>query len=293
MVRARLRTLLVPSACLLLAVAMAWVLGRQTPPGGGARAPRAPTAPVVEQAAPQVAASPDASGPSPDPSDVPHTRLPLRLLATVVREDPSLSLATVVDVDLSTQVLSEGERFAAHPDARIARIERARILIDNAGVREQLAIETGLRHSASLTPEQRERRRERARRLRALSDAGTKYREVLGEGERGGLLAEGDVSAVYEDGEIVGVQFDGIRPGGLYEKIGLRNGDVVTGINGVSLGDADAAAQVIGQVATADQLSVVVRRGDGAQETLVIPTPELRTSLLSFDLPSADTGLNR
>ena len=48
------------------------------------------------------------------------------------------------------------------------------------------------------------------------------------------------MSAVYEDGEMVGVQIDGIRDGGLYDRIGLRNGDVVTEINGVSLADPGA-----------------------------------------------------
>jgi type II secretion system protein C len=278
--------LLVLSACLLLAVAIAWALGRRTAPDAAA-----PTAPVSalrvgEETAAQVAAALDRVSPLADASGIPHTRLPLRLLATVVREDPALSLATIVDVERAAQaVMSEGESFEGIPSARIAGIERGRVLLDNAGVREQLVIEGQAAFESARTPEERERRRERGRRLRALTDAGTNYREVLGSGERGGLLAEGDVSAVYEDGELVGVQFDGIRPGGLYEKIGLRDGDVVTGINGVALGDPAAVAQVIGQVATSDELIVDVRRGTGPPEQLVVPAPELRESLVGFQIP--------
>jgi general secretion pathway protein C len=282
MARAR-PVLLVLSACLLLAAAIGWALGRRT--GPDVAAPTAPvSAPRVgEEAASQVAAALAAAAPLPDASGIPHTRLPLRLLATVVREDAALSLATIVDVERPAQaVMSEGESFEGHPSARIARIERGRVLIDNAGVREQLVIEGRAAFGSERTPEERERRRERGRRLRALTDAGTNYREVLGSGERGGLLADGDVSAVYEDGELVGVQLDGIRPGGLYEKIGLRDGDVVTGINGISLGDPDAAAQVIGQLVTSDELIVDVERGTGPPEQLVVPAPELRESLVGL-----------
>ena len=91
------------------------------------------------------------------------------------------------------------------------------------------------------------------------------------------MLAEGEVSAVYEDGEMVGVQFDAIREGGLYDRIGLRNGDVVTEINGVSLADPAAAAKVIGELVAAPELSIAVERGaDGAPETLVVRHPLAR-----------------
>jgi general secretion pathway protein C len=268
------RTLLALTACLALALAFAWALGRR--PGQEA----APKPPAAARALPDVATPPPVAAPAlpeRDAAAIPHTKLPLRLLATVVSENPALSLATVDDVERSVHgVMNEGERFEGRPDVQIARIERARILIDNDGVREQLVIEQRAEpEAAAVSPEEREYRRDLSRRLRELTDAGTNYRDVLGDGQREGLLAEGDVNAVYEDGKMVGVQFDSIREGGFYDQIGLQNGDVVTEINGVSVSDPAAMVKVIGEFVGADELNIAVERG-GAAQTLVVATPPLR-----------------
>ncbi len=267
------RILLALAALVLLAVVVAWAVAR----------PPQPTREIAREL-PEPAAPPAASPPpeplaeAPDDSGIPHTKLPLRLLGTVVSEDPALSLATVEDTERSLhEVMKQGQRFEGRPKVQVASIERARILIDNDGVREQLALAHEVPpEAAAVSPEEREHRRDVARRLRALTDAGKNYRDVLGEGERGGLLAEGDVSPVYEDGEMVGVQFDGIREGGVYDRIGLRNGDVVTEINGVSLGDPAAAAKVIAELVASPKLSIAVERGaDGKAETLDVSTDSL------------------
>lgn len=284
------RRLLTIGVCLLLAAAIAWALARRHAPDADAPATGA-AAPLVAgdvAAGPPpgaVAAPPDAAGAPPEDSRVPHTRLPLRLLATVVHKKPSLSLATIEDVERTTHaVMNAGQSFEGRPSVRIARIERARVLLDNDGVREQLVIVpgSGLPDSAQteLTPEEREHRRDLSQRLRALTEAGTDYR---GPGERGGLLAEGDVSGVYEDGELIGVQLEGIREGGVYDRFGLRNGDVVTGINGISLADSAAAAKVMAQFVASDELNVSVERGDGSLATLQISTEDFKTAVEALE----------
>jgi type II secretion system protein C len=284
------RILLALSACLLLALAAAWALGRRPGPEAAPRPAQAP------RELPEVATAPPApSVPAPlvrerAPTDIPHTKLPLRLLATVVNENPALSLATVDDVERSAnEVMNEGQRFDGRPNVQIARIERARILIDNDGVREQLVIvHRAAPEAAPVSAEEREHRRDLSRRLRELTDAGTNYRDVLGDEQREGLLAEGDVSAVYEDGKMVGVQFDGIREGGFYDQIGLRNGDVVTEINGVALSDPDAMVKVIGQFIGADELDIAVRGADGTSQPLKVSTPPLRTMAEGFEPPEPE-----
>jgi general secretion pathway protein C len=284
------RILLTVSACLLLVLALAWALGRR--PGPEAAPRPAPAAREV----PDVATAPPApSVPAPAvreraPADIPHTKLPLRLLATVVNENPALSLATIDDVERSAkEVMNEGQRFDGRPDVQIARIERARILIDNDGVREQLVIvHHAAPEAAPVSAEEREYRRDLSRRLRELTDAGTNYRDVLGDEKREGLLAEGDVSAVYEDGKMVGVQFDGIREGGFYDQIGLRNGDVVTEINGVALSDPDAMVKVVGQFVGADELDIAVRGADGTPQNLKVSTPPLRTTVEGLEPPESE-----
>jgi general secretion pathway protein C len=286
------RSLLAISSGALLLAALVWTLGRglAAPPRDEQPAPAAPAAARAAAPRPDVAAAPAPAappGPEREPSaGIPHTRLPLRLLATVVRENPAYSLATLVDTERGVHdVMSEGQPFAGHAKAHIARIERGRVLIDNDGVREQLVIAQGAppapdEAELAPSPEERERRRELSQRLRELTDG---EREPPGLRERGGLLAEGDVSPVYEDGELVGVHIAGIRPGGVYERIGLRDGDVLTEINGVSLSDPAAAARVLGYVAASDELRVSVEREDGSQQTLSIPTETFRTAVQGLE----------
>jgi type II secretion system protein C len=179
--------------------------------------------------------------------------------------------------------MSEGQSIEGRSDVRIAQIERERVLLDHGGVREQLVIVHRSRSPEEAanepTPEVREYRRNMSDRLRALTDAGTHYRDVLEPGTREGLLAEGDVSPAYQDGEMIGVAFDGLKPGGVYERIGLRNGDVVTSIGGVSLGDPAATAKVLGAFASSDELSLSVERSDGSQETLSLSTADFEQAV--------------
>jgi general secretion pathway protein C len=285
------RTLLTLSALLLLALVLAWALGRRPRPEIEPQPARAAREiPDVATAPPPAASAAAPAVQERAPADIPHTKLPLRLLATVVNENPALSLATVDDIERSAnEVMNEGQRFDGRPNVQIARIERARILIDNDGVREQLVIvHRAAPELAEVSPEEREHRRDLSRRLRELTDAGTNYRDLRGE-TREGLLGEGDVSAVYEDGKMVGVQFDGIREGGFYDQIGLRNGDVVTEINGVALSDPDAMVKVIGQFVGADELDIAVQRGtDGSAEVLEVSTPPLRTTVEGFEPPAPE-----
>jgi len=266
------RILLAFAACGVVAGVFVFVLTRSPAPEREARTTPSLALPVPAHEEAVVPA--EAALPAHDVPGIPWTELPLRLLATVVNEEASLSLATIEDVERAARaVMSEGQSLQGRPSVRIAKIERARVLLDHDGVLEQLVIVPAETASADpveleITPEERERRRDLARRLRELTDAGDAPRP----GARGGLLAEGDVSAVYgEDGEMVGVYFDGIRAGGVYDRLGLRNGDVVTEINGVSLGDPTAAAQVLAQLASADELVVSLDRA-GSPETLRILT---------------------
>ena len=275
------------AAIAVLAAAIAWVLTRTPRPDAVSPPPEAAREALP---APESASAP--ATPESDLSGIPHTKLPLRLLGTVVSDDPAQSLATVDDLERSLhEVMKEGHHFEGRPNVTVARIERARILIDNEGVREQLAIAHRVPpEAAAVTPEEREYRRDLSRRLRALTDAGENYPEVLGEGERGGLLAEGEVSPVYEDGMMVGVQFEDIREGGFYDQLGLRNGDVVTDINGVSLADPAAAAKVMAEFVASPEISLEVERGaDRAPETIRVDTESLEKAVERYN-PQPQTG---
>jgi general secretion pathway protein C len=65
-------------------------------------------------------------------------------------------------------------------------------------------------------------------------------------------------------GKANGFKVYAIRPGSLFEKIGLQNGDTVKSINGLDMTSPDKALEVYTKLRNASHLSVVVdRRGQG------------------------------
>ncbi|HVN37667.1 MAG TPA: type II secretion system protein N [Myxococcota bacterium] len=292
--RSTRRTLPALLTLALLATLVAWALA--SAPGADLSA----DPDSVDVAAPPPAVL---SRPPPPPAeegddpDAPETKLPLHLLATVVRENHALSLATIMDTERDTnEVLREGEHFEVHPEARIVRIERARVLIDRAGVREQLVI-THREPSALGARETAEAP------AKPLEESGKQARvpaPVLEHALGPGAQPEGDVSTVFENGKILGLRFDAIPAGGVYERIGLRNGDVVTDINGIPLADPSATAMVLAKFASAAVLDLWVRHGDGSRETLRVspaapnevspPANKASQNAVSEPAGSSDTG---
>ena len=74
-------------------------------------------------------------------------------------------------------------------------------------------------------------------------------------------------------------RIDEVREDGVYDRFGIRDGDVIRSINGVSLGSPTAAAEVLTDLASAEVLEVDVEHPDGTQGVLRVPTAELNPML--------------
>ena len=104
-----------------------------------------------------------APGPVVEEEKLEETRLPLRLLGTIVSSIPERSIASIED-------LNRGERLALAIDdevagAKLVRVERYRVVLDNRGKLEQISIEEDL---ARGDPQQYSRGR--TRRLQHLGE---------------------------------------------------------------------------------------------------------------------------
>lgn len=75
------------------------------------------------------------------------------------------------------------------------------------------------------------------------------------------------VSLHEVDGEPVGLELSGITPGGPLARIGLRPGDVLMAVNGITVHDADGAIDAISRLRSATDLRVRILRG-GRPRTL-------------------------
>jgi hypothetical protein len=72
--------------------------------------------------------------------DLEATKLPLKLLGTATHSDPSLAWAAVQDLKNRNHLVVRVEDRLLE-QARVVRIERGRIVLENKGRREELALE--------------------------------------------------------------------------------------------------------------------------------------------------------
>ena len=66
----------------------------------------------------------------------------------------------------------------------------------------------------------------------------------------------------FRNGKANGFKLFSIRPGSLYSKIGIQNGDVIQKINGYEINSPDKALEIYGKLKEASSITVdLVRRG--------------------------------
>jgi general secretion pathway protein C len=235
---------------------------------------------------PVVSVAPPAGGPTAAESTgaVPSTSLQLRLLATAVQEDPSRSFARIDDAQLSgARLMVQGQVFEGRPNVTLVTIESDSVLLDNYGRLERLLLDpdgTQFAGDASLGGP--------VEPGFELSDEARARRRALG-GRLQALVEDADLRPLYADGELVGVQLNAIRPESPLARAGLRDGDVVRSVNGVSLGAPTAAADLLAQVVAGEPLEVAVERSDGSVGVIPLPTQELLLRAADFD--DADSPL--
>jgi type II secretion system protein C len=184
----------------------------------------------------------------------PHPpRLGIRMHGSVVADEASASVALLS---------SDGERprHLAHGDAIrgaiVERIEpRAVVLRFEDGERQTLTLGTERAPtSAEPDPSRTERVVARAE-VDALLDRPQD------------LVRQARVSPFTTADGLFGQRLTGIRRGSLLDRIGLANGDVVLGVQGIAPGDVSGLLDLLGDLRTTDAVSVTVLRR-GARQTV-------------------------
>jgi len=85
--------------------------------------------------------------------DVEETKLPLTLIATIASTDVKVARAAILDQRARKNLLVQrGDMLEAHPDVRVDRIERGRVLLMNRGRREELLLPEKLPGNAQPSP---------------------------------------------------------------------------------------------------------------------------------------------
>jgi type II secretion system protein C len=203
-----------------------------------------------------------------------QSALPLLLLATMESDDPLWSMATIQDTEnnrLGPFTANESIR----PGVTILAVERGKVILLNNGRREFItagvvpvakpvaAAKPGAESKPDAKPgksvaiEGADEAVDCANENSCTVDRAFVDKMLANPTQ---LMTQAKMFPVTKDGETAGFRVSGIKTGSLATMIGLKNGDVVSEINGAKLGNIDDALAMYQKLRRASHLSVTVER---------------------------------
>jgi general secretion pathway protein C len=100
------------------------------------------------------------------------------------------------------------------------------------------------------------------RKIRLKSEQIQRAMENLGQ-----LMQQATLRPHIEGGQPAGISITGIKPNALFRKMRLRNGDIITGVNGESIQSVEDALRVFDQLSSGSNIQLQIKRR-GRQQTL-------------------------
>jgi general secretion pathway protein C len=221
---------------------------------------------------------------APPEEDLAATQLPLRLLGTAAAIPIEASWAAVIDEsERRTLIVGVGDPVNK---ATVKRIERRRLVLSEGGKLRELVLDenaTPASKAGRLAKNRGAKRGRSARKpprkpARTPPERVTKLDEDSFKVERDdieevmdnptNLFSQARILPKYEEGTMVGLQINAIKPGSLFEEIGIESGDVITKLNGITIDNPQESAKVLTEFSEAESFTVDVHRGDGSSDTL-------------------------
>ena len=74
------------------------------------------------------------------------------------------------------------------------------------------------------------------------------------------LMDQARIRPHIEEGRPSGISITGIKPNTIFRKMRLRNGDIITGVNGNSIETVDDAMRIFGDLTSASEVQVEIKR---------------------------------
>ena len=100
------------------------------------------------------------------------------------------------------------------------------------------------------------------RKIRLQGEQIQKAMENLGQ-----LMEQANLRPHIVDGQADGISITGIKPNAIFRKMRLRNGDVITGVNGASIESVEDAVKVVEQLSSGSNIQLQIKRR-GREQTL-------------------------
>jgi type II secretion system protein C len=169
--------------------------------------------------------------------------LNLELIGTIYMGRTSTgSLATIKEKGYNiADIYRVGEKIIGNPQAAIFAIKPRVVEVNHNGIKECLELKDSkkIQQLSKTTPKksQPQDQGDEGDSSRIVLD-NAYVTEALGMGYSR-ILKEGRLVPHSRENRLVGYKLIGVKSGSLYTKIGLKNGDVITGVNGISMSQAE------------------------------------------------------
>lgn len=192
------------------------------------------------------------------------TGLPLALVGTLIMSNPIHSLATIED-KAASQIFPVAIDDEIPGKLKVVSIEARKVIFINkmSGRKEYVDL-----------PEDQDGPRIQTRPISGLgSGAGagiekispTQFSVARGEvdralGDFNNLITQARADPYRENGLPAGFKLSQIIPGSLYDKLGLQNGDVISGLNGQVVNDVGQALQLFNELKTMNHVELQIKK---------------------------------
>ena len=100
------------------------------------------------------------------------------------------------------------------------------------------------------------------RKIKLRSDQIQNAMENLGQ-----LMEQANLRPHIQDGQPAGISITGIKPNAIFRKMRLRNGDVITGVNGNTIGSVEDAVRIFEELSSGSNIQLQIKRR-GREQTL-------------------------
>ena len=209
--------------------------------------------------------------PKVDIENLKETDLKLKLWGTVTGQD-GRAYAVIEDTKTRQQNLYHAGDTIQNAVVKLILREKVVLNVDNRD--EILAMEeisgrtasTGTSKTRSLAPSVAQSEKlpvsSYPRKIKLQGDQIQKAMENLGQ-----LMEQATLRPHIEDGQPAGISITGIKPNALFRRMRLRNGDVITGVNGNSIGSVEDAVRVFEELSTGSSIQLQIKRR-GREQTL-------------------------
>ncbi len=194
-----------------------------------------------------------------------ETELKLKLWGTVSREDGA-AYAVIEDTKTREQNLYRTGDSIQNATVKLILREKVVLTVNNSD--EILTME----EIASGGKSRRTGRRNQSARKLPVSSYSRKITlnraNIANALENvGDLMNQATIRPHIEDGRPAGIAITGIRPNAIFRKMRLRNGDVITGVNGRSIESVEDAITVFEDLSSSSEIKVDIKRR-GRNQTL-------------------------